>query len=159
MYDWTALNRSVKDTLASDSLGAPVFVRWTAAAAQRVEDLKTLLAMMSLYSASWLAAGPRRLYATGAEAQGHLSLALDYENGSSSLLALTLAHNRPHTYLAIYGARGAIYHNDSTLPPRLEDAFAEVGENAILTAALPLAETIAAIDDSLSGKRPVSLSG
>ena len=34
MYDWTVLNQTVSATLASGQVGAPVFVRWTAAAAQ-----------------------------------------------------------------------------------------------------------------------------
>ena len=106
MYDWTVLNKTVGETLASGHVGAPVFVRWTTAAAENSEELKSLLAEMSVYAASWLATGPRRLYANGAEAQGHLSLALEYENGSSALLAVTLSNGRPFMSLVILGARG-----------------------------------------------------
>lgn len=118
MYYLTLLNQTVRANLANARIGTPLFVRWTASIAQGPGSLPTQLAEMSAYVSDWLAAGPSRVYATGTEAQGHLSLALNYDNGSSALLALTLAHNRPHIALAIYGNQGALYHNDFIAPIR-----------------------------------------
>lgn len=123
----TLLNQTVSANLGSLSdahdphsgrIGTPVFVRWTAAVAESQEVLKTQLAEMTLYTGRWLSAKLCRLYATGTQTQGHLSLALEYVSGSSALLALTLAHHRPHISLAIYGTHGALYHNDFIAPTR-----------------------------------------
>jgi len=65
MYDWTVLNQTVSKSLAGGQVGTPLFVRWTAAAAQSTPELKPLLAEMSAYAESWLSARPRRVYATG----------------------------------------------------------------------------------------------
>ena len=61
MYDWTVLNQTVSETIAGGRVGAPLFVRWTAAAAQQTADLKPLLAEMSAYAEIWLSANPRRI--------------------------------------------------------------------------------------------------
>ena len=70
-------------------MARPLFVRWTAAAAQNNAELKSLLAEMSAYAETWLSGQPRRIYATGSADDGHLSLALEYENGQSALLAIS----------------------------------------------------------------------
>ena len=158
MYDWTVLNQTVSESLASGRVGAPVFVRWTAAAASDGGDLKPLLAEMCACAESWLSAGPSRLYATGEEAHGHLSLALEYVNGCSALLAITLTNGRPFMNLAILGARGAIYHSDSTILSPFEDSPSESDAEILSSAALSPAETVAAIDRSLAASLPVALS-
>ena len=112
MYDWTVLNQTVSHSLAGGTVGTPVFVRWTAAAAQNTPDLKPLLAAMSACAESWLSARPRRVYATGSADAGHLSLSLEYDNGQSALLAISLANDHPAMNLIILGAHGAIYHTD-----------------------------------------------
>jgi hypothetical protein len=158
MYDWTVLNQTVSETLANGRVGAPVFVRWTAAAAKGSDELKPLLAEMGAYAESWLAAIPRRVYATGAEAHGHLSLALEYDNGGSALLAITLAHDRPFMNLVILGARGAIYHSDTEIRPGLESSV-EGGDGGVrLSTVLSPSVTLATIDRSLSVNQPVALS-
>ncbi len=158
MYDWTVLNKTVGETLASGRVGAPVFVRWTAAAAENSEELKSLLAEMSVYAGSWLATGPRRLYANGAEAQGHLSLALEYENGSSALLAVTLSNGRPFMSLVILGARGAIYHSDTEILPRAESGGEDEVAGMRQAQNFASSETLTAIDRSLTANEPVALS-
>jgi hypothetical protein len=114
----TVLNQTVDANLKSGRVGTPVFVRWTASIAQSNDLLKTQLAEMATYTGRWLSADLCRLYATGTESQGHLALALEYVSGSSALLALTLAHNRPSIALAIYGTHGALYHNEFIVPIR-----------------------------------------
>ena len=158
MYDWTVLHQTVSETLAGGTVGAPVFVRWTAAAANSGGELKPLLAEMCAYAESWLSAGPSRLYATGEEAHGHLSLALEYDNGSSALLAITLTNGRPFMNLTILGARGAIYHTDSTILSRSEDSVSEFDAAILPASDLSPAETVAAIDRSLAASLPVALS-
>ena len=158
MYDWTVLNNTVSATLASGRVGAPVFVRWTASVAQSKDDLKALLVEMSAYTGLWLAASPRQLYAAGAESQGHLSLALDYDNGSSALLALTLAHGHPSIDLAIYGASGAIYHRDMTAQSRVGPGKVWAGDDSCQPATWSAADALDALDRSLAGNQPVSLS-
>jgi hypothetical protein len=159
------LHQTVSATLASGRIGAPVFVRWTAALAQSEEVLKAQLAEMSAYANLWLAAPVQRLYATGAQGQGHLSLTLEYDTGSSALLALTLAYDRPFINLAIYGARGAVYHNDSLAMPQLIGDELLAGARppgqmgpASDTATTTTTEMLAAIDRSLAVNRPVGLS-
>ncbi len=158
MYDWTVLNQAVMAALAGGSVGAPVFVRWTASAAQSKDDLRPLLVEMSAYTGIWLAARPRQLYATGAESQGHLSLSLEYDNGSSALLALTLAHGQPLTDIAIYGANGVIYHRDATIPSPGSGAVLATCDDAGRPAALSAADALNAVDRSLAGAQPVFLS-
>ena len=174
MYDWTVLNQAVGAALASGRVGAPLFVRWTASAAQSKDDLKPLLVEMSLFTGLWLDASPRQLYATGVESHGHLSLALKYDNGGSALLALTLAHGRPFMDLAIYGAKGAIYHTDSAAlarsgtadprtgdsderrPQQLErDSPAQHPDSNAFPSAL---DALTAVDRSLEDNQPVLLS-
>jgi hypothetical protein len=120
---------------------------------------------MTAYTGGWLSASLRRLYATGTESQGHLSLALDYVTGSSALLALTLAHNRPHMALAIYGSHGALYHNefiaplrDGSLSPLQAGGGAGNGlaENAFDQDQLVF---LNAIEQSLALQQPVELAG
>ena len=174
MYDWTVLNQAVGAALASGRVGAPLFVRWTASAAQSKDDLKPLLVEMSLFTGLWLDASPRQLYATGVESHGHLSLALKYDNGGSALLALTLAHGRPFMDLAIYGAKGAIYHTDSAALARSGTADPRTGDSderrSQQSADLSLVEypdwyeflstldPLTAVERSLESNQPVLLS-
>ena len=158
MYDWTVLNETVSETLANGRVGVPVFVRWTAAAAKSSDELKPLLAEMCGYAGSWLATGPRRLYANGAEAQGHLSLSLEFENGSSALLAVTLSNGRPFMSLVILGARGAIYHSDTEILPRADGGGEDEVAGMRQAQNLASSDTLAAIDRSLTANEPVALS-
>ena len=158
MYDWTVLNQTVSETLAGDTVGTPVFVRWTAAAAQNTPELKPLLAEMSAYAETWLSARPSRVYATGSADAGHLSLALEYANGQSALLAITLAHDHPTMNLIILGARGAIYQADSEVTARAGNLAGGRDERLQHSAVLSTPRMAAAIDKSLFSKQPVSLS-
>ena len=158
MYDWTVLNQTVSETLAGDTVGTPVFVRWTAAAAQNTPELKPLLAEMSAYAETWLSARPRRVYATGSADAGHLSLALEYANGQSALLAISLAHDHPSMNLIILGARGAIYQADSEVTARAGNPAGGTDERLQHSAVLSTSQMAAAIDKSLFSKQPVSLS-
>lgn len=158
MYDWTVLDQTVSETLASGTVGAPVFVRWTAAAAPNTPDLKPLLAEMSAYSESWLSARPRRIYATGSADAGHLSLALEYANGRSALLAITLAQGHPTMNLIILGARGAIYQADTEVTARAGNLAGSTDEKRQHVAFLSTPRMVAAIDKSLFSQQPVLLS-
>ena len=158
VYSMSVLNQTVSETLANGRVGAPVFVRWTAAAARDCEQLKPLLAEMTAYTGSWLSATPRRLYATGSTDDGHLSLALEFRNGESALLAIALAHDDPSTNLIVLGAQGAIYLTDSDILSTPQDHAGRGDTGAGLSAGPPSPETLAAIDRSLSTKQPVSLS-
>lgn len=157
MYDWTALSHTVKASLASGRVGQPLFVRWTAAAAGSSADLKTQLAQMCALSSSWLDADILRLYAAGAEEQGHLSLSLNFENGSSALLACALAHGRPAVNLVILGGRGAIYHTDGQTPHLAPTRGAPTDDDTDCRSSTDVQETLAAIDRSLAANRPVPL--
>ena len=158
MYDWTVLSQTVSETLASGTVGTPLFVRWTAAAAQRTPDLKPLLAEMSACAETWLSARPRRLYATGSADAGHLSLSLEYENGQSALLAISLAHSRPSMNLIILGARGAIYQADPEVVAPAETLAGDTDERPQQSALLSTSQLVAAVDKSLFSHQPVSLS-
>ncbi len=158
MYDWTVLNQTVSETLAGGAVGEPVFVRWTAAAAPNTPDLKPLLAEMSACAESWLSARPRRVYATGSADAGHLSLALEYENGQSALLAISLAHNYPSMNLIILGALGAIYQADSEVTARAGKQASGTDVRRQHSALLSTPRMVAAIDKSLFSNQPVSLS-
>ena len=158
MYDWTVLNQTVSETLAGGTVGAPVFVRWTAAAAQNTAELKPLLAEMSAYAESWLSARPRRVYATGSADAGHLSLALEYANGQSALLAIALAQGHPTMNLIILGARGAIYQADSEVTARERNLAGSIDGKQQHAALLSTPRMVAAIDKSLFSQQPVLLS-
>ncbi len=158
MYDWTVLSQTVSETLASGTVGTPLFVRRTAAAAQRTPDLKPLLAEMSACAETWLSARPRRLYATGSADAGHLSLSLEYENGQSALLAISLAHSRPSMNLIILGARGAIYQADPEVVAPAETLAGDTDERPQQSALLSTSQLVAAVDKSLFSHQPVSLS-
>ena len=158
MYDWTVLNQTVSETLAGDAVGEPVFVRWTAATAQSNPELKPLLAEMSTCAESWLSARPRRVYATGSADAGHLSLALEFENGQSALLAISLAHDHPSMNLIILGARGAIYQADPDVIARTETLAGDSDESPQQSALLSTSQMVAAIDKSLFSQQPVLLS-
>jgi hypothetical protein len=152
------LNVAVNANLDNGRIGVPVFVRWTAAVAESKDVLKWQLAEMTACTSRWLAADLHRLYATGTEAQGHLSLALEYATGSSALVALTLAHDRPHVNLAVYGNDGAIYHKDFIVPIRdgnIAPHFATGNtESGLVQNALVCLQ---AIEESLTANRPVEL--
>jgi hypothetical protein len=153
----TVLHQTVNATLNSGRIGTPVFVRWTASMADSKDVLKVQLVDMVIYTGQWLSATVRRLYATGAEAQGHLCLTLEYTTGGSALalLALTLAHNRPHTSLAIYGNQGAVYHNEFIAPIR--DGFLSPGssrEHGLNSDPLFFLEPI---EQSLAQRQPIEL--
>ena len=158
MYDWTVLNQTVSETLAGDAVGAPLFVRWTAAAALSTPELKPLLAEMSAYAESWLSARPRRIYATGSSDAGHLSLALEYANGQSALLAISLAHDHPSMNLVILGARGAIYQTGSQVTARAGSLAGGADEKRQHAAVSSTSQMVAVIDKSLFSNQPVSLS-
>ena len=158
MYDWTVLNQTVSETLAGGAVGAPVFVRWTAAAAQDPPELKPLLAAMSAYAESWLSARPRRVYATGSADAGHLSLALEFGNGQSALLAIALAQGHPTMNLIILGARGAIYQADAEVTAREGNLVGGTDERRENAALLSTPRMVSAIDKSLFTKQPVLLS-
>ena len=158
MYDWTVLNQTVSETLASDTVGTPLFVRWTAAAAQTSPELKPLLAEMSACAESWLSGRPRRVYATGSADAGHLSLALEYENGQSALLAISLAHSHPSMNLIILGARGAIYQSDAEVTARAGNLAAGKNERRQNVSLMSTPRMVSAIDKSLFTKQPVLLS-
>lgn len=152
MYDWTVLDQAVSAALTGGRVGTPVFVRWTASVAHANEDLRPLLLEMSRFTDLWLASQKRRLYAAGGDSRGHLSLALDYVNGSSALLAIALAHNRPYVDIAVYGSDGAIYHSDSSSLPRR-------GSTADLSDPSAAPELLAALENSLAANQPVTLPG
>ena len=158
MYDWTVLNQTVSETLAAGSVGTPLFVRWTAAAAQNPPKLKPLLAEMSACAESWLAARPRRVYATGSADAGHLSLSLEYDNGQSSLLAISLAHDHPTMNLIILGAHGAIYQTDSEVTAPALNLAGDTDERRQDAALLSTSRMVSAINKSLFTKQPVLLS-
>ncbi|MCY3901447.1 MAG: hypothetical protein OXF86_22940 [Caldilineaceae bacterium] len=158
MYDWTVLNQTVSETLASGTVGTPLFVRWTAAAANNTLELKPLLAEMSACAESWLSARPRRVYATGSADAGHLSLALEYENGQSALLSISLAHDHPSMNLIILGARGAIYQADSEVTAPAPNLAADKDEGMQHASLLSTPRMVAAIDKSLFSQQPVLLS-
>ncbi len=158
MYDWTVLHQTVSETLAGGTIGSPLFVRWTAAAAPDTPDLKPLLAEMSACAESWLSGRPRRVYATGSADAGHLSLALEYENGQSALLAISLAHSHPSMNLIILGARGAIYQSDSEVTARAGILAAGTNERRQNASLLSTPRMVSAIDKSLFTKQPVLLS-
>ena len=158
MYDWTVLDQTVSETLAGGRVGAPLFVRWTAAAAQNNAELKPLLAEMSAYAETWLSGQPRRIYATGSADDDHLSLALEYANGQSALLAIALAHDHPTMNLIILGARGAIYHTDSSVLARADGLASGTEDKNQHATVLSTSKMVAAIDKSLFAKQPVSLS-
>lgn len=151
----TALHQSVMTTLAADRIGAPVFVRWTAATAASADELRPHLAAMTIYATRWLNDELRRLYATSDVGQGHLALTLEYAAGGSALLALTLAHGRPHVSLAIFGNGGAIYHSDFIVPAR-DGSLASTSPSG--NAAAEIRSILAAMDASLAGRQPVPLS-
>lgn len=160
MYDWTVLDKAVSMTLDSGRIGMPVFVRWTAAVAERSPqegctfvDSKAQLAAMVVCTSRWLKASVRRLYVSGTETQGHLSLTVEYTTGSSALLALTLAHNRPHINLAIYGNLGAVYHNEELSPyvGSLDSSRARATEQEVLV-------ILEAMNQSLTMQQPSVLS-
>lgn len=158
MYDWTVLNQTVSETLASGTVGTPLFVRWTAAAAQNPPELKPLLAAMSAYAESWLSARPRRVYATGSADAGHLSLALEFGNGQSALLAIALAQGHPTMNLIILGARGAIYQADAEVTAHALNLAADKDEGMQHASLLSTPGMVAAIDKSLFSQQPVLLS-
>lgn len=157
MYDWTVLNQTVSQSLAGGTVGTPVFVRWTAAAAQNTPELKPLLAAMSACAESWLSARPRRVYATGSADAGHLSLSLEYDNGQSALLAISVAHNHPTMNLIILGARGAIYKTDIEVTAPAVNLAAGTDESLQPSADLSTSQMVAAIDKSLFSQQPVLL--
>jgi len=158
MYDWTVLNQTVSKSLAGGQVGTPLFVRWTAAAAQSTPELKPLLAEMSAYAESWLSARPRRVYATGSTDSGHLSLALEYANGQAALLAISLAQDHPTMNLIILGARGAIYQSDSEVTARAGNLNGGVDQRLQHAAVSSTSRMVAVIDSSLFSRQPVSLS-
>ena len=158
MYDWTVLNQTVSKSLAGGQVGTPLFVRWTAAAAQSTPELKPLLAEMSAYAESWLSARPRRVYATGSTDSGHLSLALEYASGQSALLAISLAQDHPTMNLIILGARGAIYQSDSEVTARPGNLTGGGDEKLQHAAVSSTSRMVAVIDSSLFSRQPVSLS-
>jgi len=158
MYDWTVLNQTVSETLAGGAVGTPLFVRWTAAAARNTPELKTLLAEMSACAETWLSARPRRVYATGSADAGHLSLSLEYENGQSALVAISLAHDHPSMNLIILGARGAIYQVDTEVTARAGNLAGDTDERRQDAALLSTSRMVSAIDMSLFTKQPVPLS-
>ena len=158
MYDWTVLSQTVSETLASGTVDTPLFVRWTAAAAQSTPELKPLLAEMSACAETWLSARPRLLYATGSPDAGHLSLSLEYENGQSALLAISLAHSRPSMNLIILGARGAIYQADPEVIACAQTLAGDTDERPQQSAHLSTSQMVAAIDKSLFSQQPVLLS-
>lgn len=157
MYDWTVLDQSVSETLATGRVGTPLFVRWTAAVAQNRQDLKPLLAAMRAYAASWLAAEPSRLYATGSVEDGHISLSLEFENGASALLAVALSHDSPTTNLIVLGARGTVYLTDSDLLSSLQVPPAHKDTGPGQSSGSTSLEILAAIDQSLTTNQPVRL--
>ena len=149
MQYWVALNRAVEVNLAKEYVGQPVFVRCTAAVAERVETIKDHLAEMIYYVNGWLTASIRRVYAMGKQAQGHVVISLEYDSGGSALLTCALEHKLPQIDLTILGSSGAIYHQELILPPRDDSLTPEVMDH--------MQQLMIAVDQSLATGQPVDL--
>jgi hypothetical protein len=149
MQYWVALNRAVEVNLAKGYVGQPVFVRCTAAVAERVETIKDHLAEMIYYVNGWLTASIWRVYAMGKQAQGHVVISLEYDSGCSALLTCALEHKLPQIDLTILGSSGAIYHQELILPPRDDSLTPKAMDQMQLL--------MIAVDQSLATGQPVDL--
>lgn len=149
MQYWIALNRAVETNLAKGQVGQPVFVRCTAAVAERVETISDHLAEMIYYVNGWLKASVCRVYAMGGQSQGHVVISLEYDSGCTALLACALDHKQPQIDLTILGSRGAIYHRELIQPLRDGSLKPKVIDH--------LHQIMVAVDQSLATKQPVDL--
>lgn len=149
MQYWIDLNRAVEANLAKGHVGQPVFVRCTAAVAERVETIKDHLAEMIYYVNGWLTASIWRVYAMGEQAQGQVVISLEYDSGYSALLTCALDHKLPQIDLTILGSRGAIYHREFIQPPRDGSLTPKVMDH--------MQRLMIAVDQSLATGQPVDL--
>ena len=149
MQYWITLNQAVETNVAKGQVGQPVFVRCTAAIAERVETIKDHLTEMIYYVNRWLATSVCRVYAIGGQAKGHIVISLEYNSGCTALLACGLDYKQPQIDLIILGSRGAIYHReliqpltDGLLSPKVIDNLQQI---------------MVAVDQSLATGQPVDL--
>ena len=149
MQYWTTLNWTVEANLEAGRVGQPVFVRCTAAMAESAEIMKDQLAEMIYYVNGWLSASVCRVYALGAQVQGHLATSLEYQSGGTALLVLALDHNRPQIDLIILGSDGAIYHRELVQPPKDGSLTPKVTDQ--------VQKIMIAVDQSLATGKPVNL--
>ena len=106
----TAFQQTVQQTLESERIGIPVFVRWLTHLP--CNDLAQTLAAMLEIAQSWLQAEPVRLYVQGDEGGKQLTASVVYAAGQTALVTAVrlTSEETPKTDLMLLGNRGAIYH-------------------------------------------------
>jgi hypothetical protein len=149
MSYWHMLSQTVAATCQSGQIGTPVFVRCTAALAEEVGTIRNDLAQIVQDINEWLAAFPRRLYASGSPERGQISLTLEYPSGPTALVALSLAHAQPQVDLTVLGSQGAIYHHQLIQPARDGPLKLQSADSA--------QRILAAIEQSLTAGSPIDL--
>lgn len=113
LEEW-ALVQGVQRALAEGQIGAPVFVRWVAATADRSEALLPSLGRMLEVAEAWLGAPAQRVYAVGSPSAGQVTATVAYAGGQGALVTAALAprHQPPQAHLTLLGQRGALYYED-----------------------------------------------
>jgi len=149
MSYWDSLDQAVQAAIGSERVGEPVFVRFTAATAEPGEQLEPLLGQVIELVEGWLSASTRRAYALGGCDSGALSATLEFPSGATAIVGVAPANARPAIDLALFGNRGAVYHNEDLHPARDGDLSATVSARA--------EPVMAAVRRSLSEGKPIDI--
>jgi hypothetical protein len=112
MHSLNDLHRSVQTTLASRRMGTPVFVRYLLHRAARGEAVLAHVVRIAAVVRGWLGAPVQDVYALGSPDQRHLTLTLEFRNGTTALLTWIGTTGRGAGIdLTVLGSRGALYHD------------------------------------------------
>lgn len=130
MTYWQRLQHTVAETIQAGQIGTPVFVRATAVLHRGTDpatpDLTRLLGAFGTIVSSWFGSQPQRVYAV-APGRGHATLSIEFESGTSALIAVGSTEEENQIDLTLLGSQGAIYHTESIRPIR--DGSLEFGAN------------------------------
>ncbi len=108
----SSLYSIIHQTLATERIGSPVFVRCIAHLP--TENIRASLAEMLFTAQLWFNTEPLRIYIQGEADVNQMTASVLYEKGQTALLTLTAIPptGRPGIDLMLIGNEGAIYHDE-----------------------------------------------
>ena len=129
---WESLTLGVRDAVARDRIGAPVFVRWTLLVAQDTDEVERQLAEMLRTVSEWFDTVTVRMMALAPDDSSTLTVSAEFAGGQTALLTAGLSHLRPQIDFILLGNEGVAYQHES--PSLINGRSFVVGESAAINA-------------------------
>lgn len=110
------LHRAVRNTLRSERLGTPVFVRYHLECTCPPDELLPRLATAAAEVRDWLDRPVGRIVAVGSAATRSIAVLVQLQQGATALVSCSPARQAARLDLTVLGNHGAIYHDLNSGP-------------------------------------------